>query len=65
MHLAIHSATLEHIVATYEKTGQVAGLPDQMDQGDPIAAIRATLEAAGVEFITARTPRVRLRKLGR
>ena len=64
MHLAIRSATSEHILTTYEKTGRVARQYGQADEGDPIAAIRAALEAAGVEFTNGRTPGVRLRKLG-
>ena len=64
LHLALRSATSEHIVTTYEKTGQVAGQYSQTEEDDPIAAIRAALEAAGVEFTSGRTPGVRLRKLG-
>ncbi len=62
LHLALRSATSEHIVTTYEKTGRVAAQYGQADEGDPIAAIRATLEAAGVEFTNARTPGARMRK---
>ena len=65
LRLAIRSATSDHIVTTYEKTGQVAGQYDQANRGNPIAAIRATLEAAGIEFTTGRTPGARVRKLGR
>jgi hypothetical protein len=50
MYLALRSDTSEHIVTTYEKTGRVAGQYGQAEQSDPIAAIRATLKAAGVEF---------------
>jgi len=64
LRLALRSATSDHIVTTYEKTGRVAGLHDRARQGDPIAAIRATLEAAGVEFFNARTPGARIRKPG-
>ena len=63
LHLALRSATSEHIVTTYEKTGQVAGQYGQAED-DPIAAIHAALEVAGVEFTSGRTPGVRLRKLG-
>jgi len=64
LHLALRSATSEHIVTTYEKTGRVARLHDRTKQDDPIAAIRATLEASGVEFFNARTPGARMRKPG-
>ncbi len=64
LHLALRSATSEHIVTTYEKTGRVAAQYGQADQGDPIAAIRATLEASGVEFFNARTPGARMRRPG-
>ena len=50
LRLALRSATSDHIVTTYEKTGRVAAQYGQADEGDPIAAIRATLEAADVEF---------------
>jgi len=62
LRLALRSATSDHIVTTYEKTGRVAGLHDRTKKDDPIAAIRATLEAAGVEFFNARTPGARIRK---
>ena len=64
LYLALRSATSEHIVTTYEKTGRVAGQYGKADEGDPIAAIRVTLEAAGVEFFNARAPGARIRKLG-
>ena len=64
LRLALRSATSDHIVTTYEKTGRVAGLHDRTKEGDPIAAIRATLEAAGVEFFNARMPGARIRKPG-
>ena len=62
LHLALRSATSEHIVTTYEKAGRVAGQYRQAEQSNPIAAIRATLEAAGIEFASGRTPGARLRK---
>ena len=64
LHLALRSATSECIVTTYEKTGRVAGQYRQPEPSDPIAAIRATLEAAGVEFTSGRTPKARIRKPG-
>ena len=62
--LALRSATSEHIVTTYEQTGRTAGLHDQTDQGNFIAVIRATLEAARIEFTDGRTLGVRMRKPG-
>lgn len=50
LQLGLRSNTSEHIVTTYEKAGRVAGQYGQTEKGDPIAAIRATLEAAGVKF---------------
>ncbi len=64
LRLALRSATSDHIVTTYEKTGRVAAQYGQADKGDPIAAICATLEAAGVEFTNARTPGARMRRPG-
>ena len=62
LQLALCGATSEQMVTTYERTGQVAGLHDQTDQGDSIAAIRATLEVAGIEFTNEWVPGARLRK---
>ena len=56
LQLALRSATSEHIVSRYEKTGHVAGQYGQPELGDPIAAICATFEAAGVEFTTECMP---------
>jgi len=64
LRLALRSATSDYIVTTYEKTGRVAAQYGRADQGDPIAAIRATLEAAGIEFFNARTPGARVWKPG-
>jgi hypothetical protein len=63
--LAAWSDTTSRVVTTFEQTGQVAamhrnGLPEQIDA---LAAIHATLEAAGVEFTDGDAPGVRLRKL--
>jgi len=44
--------------------GRLAAQYGQADEGDPIAAIRTTPEAAGVEFTNARTPGARMRKPG-
>ena len=63
LQLALRSNTSEHIVTTYEKAGRVARQYGQIDHADSIAAIRATLEAAGVEFTNGRVLGVRLWKL--
>ncbi len=56
LRLALRSGTTEHIVRTFEKTGQVAFLLGcgRTEQGEPLGAIRATLEAAGIEFTAGR-----------
>ena len=58
-----------HTVRIFERTGQIAKLYCRTEQVEPLAAIRAALEVAGVEFTTVRmpgsrehTPSVRLRK---
>jgi hypothetical protein len=70
--LGVRSGTSIHVVQTFERTGQVAKLHGRRaEQVDTVAAIRATLEAAGIEFtnrrvsgVRGRTPSVRLRKQG-
>ena len=47
---------------TFEQTGQVRTLRRRPDLADPIAVIRAALEAAGVEFTDGDEPGVKLRK---
>jgi transcriptional regulator with XRE-family HTH domain len=61
--LGMRSGTSVHTVRIFERTGQVAKLYGRMEQVDPVAAICATLEAAGVEFTDEDAPGVRLRKL--
>ena len=62
--LGFLSDTSIHVVQTFERTGQAAKLYGRTEQVDTVAAIRATLEAAGIEFTNGRVPGVRLRKLG-
>ncbi len=50
------------MVRTFERTGQVAPINVRAEQEDAVTAIRATLEAAGVEFTDGAVPGVRLRK---
>ena len=49
--LSARSRTSYYVVKIFEETGQVASLQGWVRQVDPLVGIRATLEAAGVEFI--------------
>jgi transcriptional regulator with XRE-family HTH domain len=49
--LGMRSGTSMHTVRIFERSGQVAKLYCRTDQVDAVAAIRDTLEAAGIEFI--------------
>ena len=68
--LGMRSGTSMHTVRTFERTGQIAKLYGRRTEHvDAVAAIRATLEAAGIEFshrrvpgVCGRTPSMRLRK---
>ena len=60
--LGVRSGTSIHVVQKFERTGQVAKLYGRTERVEPLAAIRATLEAAGVEFIEGDAPGVKLRK---
>ena len=62
--LAASSRTTYHLISTYEYSGRVSGAYLRMAQDDPLAAIRAALEAAGIEFTDGDTPGVRLRRVG-
>ncbi len=64
--LGIRSGTSAYMVKTFERTGRVAPLHSRTERVDALAAIRATLEAAGVEFIPENGggAGVRLRKHG-
>ena len=67
--LGVRSGTSVHVVRAFERTGQVAKLHGRRtEQVDTVAAIRAALEAAGIEFsnrrvpgVCGRTPSMRLR----
>ncbi len=60
--LAASSGTSKYMVITFEQTGRVAPLYVRTEQVDGLAAMRAALEAAGVEFTSGEAPGVRLRK---
>ena len=62
--LAAWSDTSYQTVRTFEQTGRVVPLNSygRAKPSDPVATIRATLEAAGVEFTDGDTPGVRLRQ---
>jgi len=60
--LGIRSDTSAYMVKTFERTGRVAPLHSRTERVDALAAIRATLEAAGVEFTGDGASDVRLRK---
>ncbi len=49
--LGMRSGTSVHTVRSFEQTGRVASMYGRTDQVDTVAAIRDTLEAAGIEFI--------------
>lgn len=62
LQLGLRSDTSIHVVRTFERTGRIMTVRRRPDLNDPLAAIRAALEKAGVEFTNEGTPRVRLRK---
>ncbi len=62
MQLGLRSDTSIHVVRTFEQTGRVMTVQRRPDLTDPLAAIRAALEAAGVEFTNGDVPGVQLRK---
>ncbi len=49
--LAYRSGTSSHLIRTYERSGQVAKTVNRISPADPLAAIRAALEEAGIEFV--------------
>ena len=49
--LGMRSGTSVHTVRSFEQTGRIASMYCRTDQVDAVAAIRDTLETAGVEFI--------------
>ena len=62
--LSAFSDTSIHVVRTFEQTGRVVPLNSRgrAKPFDPVAAIRATLEAAGIEFTEGDEPGVKLWK---
>ena len=62
--LGFLSDTSIHMVRTFERSGRVISLSGygRTEQVDAVAAVRATLEAAGIEFTDEDAPAVRLRE---
>jgi len=62
--VAARSGTSAQLVRTFEKTGRIVSMniPGRPVPIDAVAAIRDTLEAAGVEFTSGDEPGVKLRK---
>ncbi|HEY0202669.1 MAG TPA: hypothetical protein VGC15_00785 [Acetobacteraceae bacterium] len=62
--LAARSGTSVQMLKVFEETGRVVSLNDRdhVVPVDAVAAVRATLEEAGVEFTNGDVPGVRLRK---
>ncbi len=61
MQLGLRSDTSKYVVKRFEATGQVASVHGRPDLTDPLATVRTTLEAAGVEFTNGGGVGVRLR----
>ncbi len=63
--VAAWSGTSAQMVSTFEKTGRIASMniPGRPVPPDAVAAVRDTLETAGIEFTDGDSPGVRLRKL--
>ena len=61
MQLGLRSDTSKYVVKRFEATGQVASVHGRPDLTDPLATVRTTLEAAGVEFTNGDGVGVRLR----
>lgn len=60
--LGMRSGTSVHTVRSFEQAGRIASMYCRTDQVNAVAAIRDTLEAAGVEFTSGDEPGVKLRK---
>jgi len=62
--VAAWSGTSAQMVSTFEKTGRIASMniPGRPVPVDAVAAVRTTLEAAGIEFTNGDAPGVKLRK---
>jgi len=62
--LGMRSGTSVHTVRSFEQAGRIASMYCRTDQVDAVAAIRDTLEAAGIEFTNGDAPGVRMRRPG-
>jgi len=64
--LSARSGTSAQLVSTFEKTGRIVSMniPGRPVPIDALAAVRDTLEAAGIEFTNGDAPGVRMRKSG-
>ena len=62
--LSVRSGTSVAMVTVFEQTGRVVSLSsrNRTVPVDAVAAVRAALEAAGIEFTDGDAPTVRLRK---
>ncbi len=62
--VAARSGTSAQLVRTFEKTGRIVSMniPGRPVPVDAVAAVRNTLEAAGIEFTNGDEPGVKLRK---
>lgn len=60
--LSARSGTSYHMVQMFERTGRVRTIQRRRDLTDPLAAVRATLEEACVEFTGEDASDVRMRK---
>ncbi len=62
--VAVRSGTSAQLVRTFEKTGRIVSMniPGRPVPVDAVAAVRNTLEAAGIEFTNGDEPGVKLRK---
>ena len=62
LQVALRSGTSRHFVTVFEATGRAAPVLGWTKKVDALAVVRATLEAAGVEFTDDVVPGVRMRK---
>ena len=60
--LSTRSGTSVHMIVTFERTGRATPLRVRERPTNAVAAVRTTLETAGIEFTDGDTPSVRLRK---
>lgn len=64
LQLGLRSDTSVNVVKKFEQNGRAARVQRRPDLTDALAAVRATLEAAGIEFTGGAVPGVRLRQQG-